>query len=115
MAISEKAAEAIKKMVIEDPELCERLRATESRQELAHGLAVAASEKGIEVDEADLDAALEIVFQQYSGEAELSDEMLEGVTGGVAVTTVLGIAALSVAVGVIGGLILQQFVNKYTS
>ncbi|MBF6617751.1 MAG: hypothetical protein ITG07_13610 [Candidimonas sp.] len=96
MTLTVTNVEAIKELVSTNPALCEELRNVSSRQEFTNKLATAALAKGIVVDEAALGKGLDVAFDQYSGNAVLSDEQLEGVTGGLVLTTgaLLGLVAV---------------------
>jgi len=94
MTLTVSTGEAIQELLKNDAALCEALRNTSSRQEFTSKLAAAATAKGIEVDEAELDETLDRGFKQYFGSnVELSESDLENVTGGIAISTTFAVAA----------------------
>lgn len=103
MSISQTQAEAIKHMIENDPALCERLRGITEFDKLTSELAAAARAHGIEVDETALEPGLKLAIQNHLS-PELSDEQLEGVTGGLVIpmgVLVLSAVAAAVIVGVV--------------
>jgi len=117
MTLSTSTGEAIQKLLENDAALCETLRNTTSRQEFTSALAAAAMAKGIEVDEQVLDQGLDLGFKQYFGSnVELSETDLEGVTGGIAITTAIAIGAavagIVFGVSFVGGWIARDYLSK---
>lgn len=117
MNLSVSDVNAIKTLVSNDPTLCENLRESSNREELTNKLVTAALENGIVVDQAALGRGLDLAFDQYAENPELSDEQLENVTGGL-VLTIGGLVAILAVVGVvgagagIGGAIAGKLINK---
>lgn len=118
MTLTVPTGEAIQDLLKNDAALCEELRGTSSRQEFSKKLAAAAAAKGIMVDEEALDESIALGVKQLHGSnVELSEEDLENVTGGIAVTTAIGIgvavAAIVFGASFVGGWIAQEhFKNR---
>lgn len=117
MTMTESTGKAIQELLKNDPALVEDLRGTSSRQEFSSKLAAAAAANGIEVDEQALDQSMDLGLRQlYGSNVELSEEDLEDVTGGIAVTTAvgLGLAVAGIVFGVsfVGGWIARDYLSK---
>lgn len=100
MTITVADVDAIKELVSTDPALCEELRGASSREDFTQKLVAAARAKDIVLDEAALGQGLNIVFDQFAENGELSDADLEHVAGGIGPVTLIG---LGVVVGLVVG------------
>lgn len=113
MSMTATTAEALKNMVTSDTELCKELGASSTREEFANTLTTAALTKGIVVDQSDLMHDLDIAFKQYADNTSLTDEELDGVTGGILVPSLaitgLIVVVAAVASGFVAGGIMEYY------